>query len=1045
MALLMLVLGVLSFAMMNVDIFPAINLPVVILIYNYPGLSATDMERRIVLITERAYSLSVNDIQHIESESIEGLGLERVYFQPGTDIGSAIAQLSATSGTVATILPRGTEPPAILSYNAANVPVAQLDIYSDTLSGQQLFDYAYNFIRLQLFTIPGFSSPAPLGGVQRAVLVNLDPTALYANGLSPQDVSNAVAAQSVVIPSGQAKMGDRQYNVDINMNPATVADFNQIPLKYARDTTVLLGQVAPVSDTHQPQTNVVRIDGKPATYLMVIKHAAASTLAVVDGVKARIPDILATAPKGMKVKLTFDQSRFVRAALVEVVQEAVTAAVLVALMVLIFLGSARSMIIVITSIPLSILTAIIALKLAGQTINTMTLGGIALAVGMLVDDATVEIENIHRNRALHKPLLVAILDGASQIATPTLVGTLCICIVFFPVVLLTGVARFLFTPLALAVVFAMLTSYLLSRTLVTTMARYLLADETEEQAGSGLWVRFLQRFEHGFERMRLRYEAALTRFIARRTLALTCVALLVLASGLLVPIVGEDFFPSVDAGMMRLHVRAPTGTRIEDTEFIVDRIERSIRKIIPANELESISDNIGLPLYYDLAFYQTDSIGGQDADVMIQLKSRHRPTAMYQNSIRRDLAREFPDVNSYFQAADIIAQVLNFGLSAAIDVQVSGYNLDSDNLIAHRLIRQMRNIPGVADLRIGEPLDYPAFKVDVDRNKALELGINENQVASSLLTTLAGNSLIQPTFWLDRDNGVNYYVISQAPEHLVNSVAALDNIPLSTPGASGLNGNRPQLLSNVAAVTHSNDPAVIEHYTIQRVIDVNCAVAGRDLGSTSADVQRVIDSLGKLPPGTKVVIRGQSDAMRQSFRTLGEGIILAIILVYLLMVANFQSWREPLIIMMAVPGALAGVLWMLVLSGTTINVESMMGAIMAVGVGVANGNLLIVFANDLREEGRDAIAAAIEAGATRLRPIMMTALAMVLGMLPMALAIGEGSEQNAPLGRAVIGGLLFATLMTLFVVPAVYSIFSGRFKGKRERDAEVAAVTLPAA
>ncbi len=1022
MALLMLVLGVLSFAMMNVDIFPAINLPVVILIYSYPGLPAVDMERRIVLITERAYSLSVNDIQHIESESIEGLGLERVYFQPGTDIGSAIAQLNATSLTVATLLPRGTEPPAILSYNAANVPVAQLDVYSDTLSGQQLFDYAFNFIRLQLFTIPGFSTPAPLGGVQRAVLVNLNPTALYANGLSPQDVGNAVAAQSVVIPSGQAKMGDRQYNVDINMNPATVADFNQIPLKYARDTTVLLGQVAPASDTHQPQTNVVRIDGRPATYLMVIKHAAASTLAVVDGVKARIPDILATAPKGMKVKLTLDQSRFVRAALVEVVQEAVTAAVLVALMVLIFLGSARSMIIVITSIPLSILTAIIALKLAGQTINTMTLGGIALAVGMLVDDATVEIENIHRNRAMHKPLLVAILDGASQIATPTLVGTLCICIVFFPVVLLTGVARFLFTPLALAVVFAMLTSYLLSRTLVTTMARYLLEDESGKKAESGLWVRFLLRFEHGFERLRARYEAALTRLIARRTLALTCVALVVLASGLLLPIVGEDFFPQVDAGMMRLHVRAPTGTRIEDTEFIVDRIERSIRKIIPANELESISDNIGLPLFIDLAFYQTDSIGGQDADIMIQLRPRHRPTAVYENRIRRDIAREFPYVNSYFQAADIIAQVLNFGLSAAIDVQISGYNLDSDNLIAHRLIRQMRNIPGVADLRIGEPLDYPAFKVDVDRNKALELGITENQVASSLLTTLAGNSLIQPTFWLDRNNGVNYYVISQAPEHLVNSVAALDNIPLSTPGASGLNGNKPQLLSNVAAITRSVDPAVIEHYTIQRVI-VNCAVSGRDLGSTSTDVQRAIARLGKLPPGTKVTFRGQSDAMRQSFRTLGEGIIL----VYLLMVANFQLWREPLIIMMAVPGALAGVLWMLVLTGTTINVESLMGAIMAVGVGVANGNLLIVFANDLREEGRDAVAAAIEAGATRLRPILMTALAMVLGMLPMALAVGEGSEQNAPLGRAVIGGLLFATLMTLFVVPAVYSIFSGRF------------------
>jgi multidrug efflux pump subunit AcrB len=1045
MALLMLVLGVLSFAMMNVDIFPAINLPVVILIYNYPGLSAVDMERRIVLITERAYSLSVNDIQHIESESMEGLGLERVYFHPGTDIGSAIAQLTATSLTVATLLPRGTEPPAILSYNAANVPVAQLNVYSDTLSGQQLFDYAFNFIRLQLFTIPGFSTPAPLGGVQRAVLVNLDPTALYSNSLSAADVGNAVAAQSVVIPSGQAKIGDRQYNVDINMNPTTVGDFNQIPLKYTRDRTVLLGQVAPVSDTHQPQTNVVRIDGKPATYLMVIKHAAASTLAVVDGVKARIPDILATAPKGMKVKLTLDQSRFVRAALVDVVQEAVTAAVLVALMVLIFLGSPRSMIIVITSIPLSILTAIIGLKLAGQTINTMTLGGIALAVGMLVDDATVEIENIHRNRAMHKALLVAILDGASQIATPTLVGTLCICIVFFPVVLLTGVARFLFTPLALAVVFAMLTSYLLSRTLVTTMARYLLPDEGGRKVGTRLSSRFLERFEHGFERLRVRYEAALTRFIARRAFALSCVALMVLASGLLLPIVGEDFFPTVDAGMMRLHVRAPTGTRIEDTEFIVDRIERSIRKIIPASELEAISDNIGLPLFYDLAFYQTDSIGAQDADVMIQLTPGHRPTAMYKNSIRRNLAHEFPEVTSYFQAADIIAQVLNFGLSAAIDVQVSGYNLDSDNLIAHRLIRQMRTVPGVADLRIGEPLDYPAFKVAVDRNKALELGITENQVASSLLTTLAGNSLIQPTFWLDRNNGVNYYVISQAPEHLVNSVAALDNIPLSTPGASGLNGNTPQLLSNVAAITHSSDPAVIEHYTIQRVIDVNCAVSGRDLGSTSAEVQRAIDGLGMLPPGTKVVIRGQSDAMRQSFKTLGEGIILAIVLVYLLMVANFQSWREPLIIMMAVPGALAGVLWMLVLTGTTINVESMMGAIMAVGVGVANGNLLIVFANDLREEGRDAAAAAIEAGTTRLRPIIMTALAMVLGMLPMALAIGEGAEQNAPLGRAVIGGLLLATLMTLFVVPAVYSVFSGPIKGKRERDAEVASATLPAA
>ena len=1039
MALLMLVLGVLSFALMNVDIFPAINLPVVLVIYSYPGLSAIDMERRIILISERADSTTVNGIEHIESESFEGIGLKRIYFQPGTDMGAAIAQLNATAGTIATILPRGTEPPEIISYNAANVPVAQLNVFSDTLSAQQLFDYGLNFIRVQLFTIPGFSSPAPVGGVQRTVQVNLDPTALYANGLSPQDVSTAVAAQSVVIPSGQAKMGDRQYNIDINMSPKTVAEFNQIPVKFRRDTPVLLGQVAPVSDTHQPQSNVVRIDGKPATYLMVIKHADASTLAVVDAVKKRIPDIEAVAPKGMKVKLTFDQSKFVRDALEDVVQEAVTAAILVALMVLVFLGSPRSMLIVITSIPLSILTAIIGLKLSGQTINTMTLGGIALAVGMLVDDATVEVENIHRNQAMHKPLLVAILDGASQIATPTLVGTLCICIVFFPVVLLTGVGRFLFTPLALAVVFAMLTSYLLSRTLVTTMARYLLPEQHEESHGSGLWGRFLDGFERGFERLRTSYRAALTAFIAHKTLSLTCVALMILASGLLPLVVGEDFFPAVDAGMMRLHVRAPTGTRIEDSEYIVDRIERSIRKIIPPSDLETVSDNIGVPVFYNLAFYQTDSIGAMDADILIQLKEKHRPTAMYEDSIRRDLAREFPGVTTYFQAADIIAQVLNFGLSSAIDVQVSGNNLDSDYAIANRMEKQMRNIPGVADLRIAEPLDYPAFKVDVDRNKALELGITENQVASSLLTALGGNSLIQPTFWLDTHNGVNYDVISQAPEHLVNSVAALGNIPLSTPGVSGLDGNTPQLLSNVATVSHSVDPAVVEHYTIQRVIDVNCAVAGRDLGGTSAAVQRIINGLGKLPPGTKVTIRGQSQAMQQSFTTLGAGIVLAIILVYLLMVANFQSWLEPLIILIAVPGALAGVLWMLALTGTTINVESLMGAIMAVGVGVANGNLLVIFANDLREEGRDVMTAAIEAGVTRLRPIMMTALAMVLGMLPMALALGQGSEQSAPLGRAVIGGLLVATIMTLFVVPTVYSIFSGHLKPKRERDAEVAA------
>ncbi len=1056
MALLMLVLGTLSFELMNVDIFPAINLPVVLVVWSYPGLSAFDVERRMVFISERAYSTTVNGIEHIESRSINGLGILKVYFQPGVDIGSAISQINAVSETILTILPRGTEPPQIISYNAANVPVAQLNIFSDTLSTMRLFDYGLNFIRIQLFTIPGFSSPAPMGGVSRSIMVNLDPTLLYGNSVSAYDVGNALDAQNVVIPSGTAKMGNYEDNIDINMSVPRVKDFNQLPVKWVNGAPVLLGDIANVTDTHQPQTNVVRVDGRPATYLMVIKHADASTLAVVDAVKAKLPEIRATAPKGLKVKLAFDQSVFVRAALWDVVQEAVTAAALVALMVLIFLGSARSMLIVITSIPLSILTAIVGLKLSGQTINTMTLGGIALAVGMLVDDATVEIENIHRNQAMGKPLLVAILDGARQIATPTAVGTLAICIVFFPVVLLTGVARFLFTPLALAVVFAMLTSYLLSRTLVPTMARYLLPEQHQEITGRGLWARGLRKFESGFERLRERYRGGLAKFIARRGFSLTCVGIFIVISAALLLIVGEDFFPTVDAGMMRLHVRMPTGTRIEHSELMVDNVERTIRTLIPADELDSISDNIGLPVSYNLAFYQTDSIGPQDADILIQLKPSHHPTRIYQNRIRRTLEVKYPNITSYFQAADITSQVLNFGLPAAIDAQISGNNLLSDYDIALRLMNRMKRIPGVSDIRIAQPQDYPSYKVQVDRTKALQFGITQEQIAYSLLASLSGASLLQPNFWLDPRSGVNYNVIAQMPQHLIHSIGTLANVPLTagtagfTTTSSSVDGAwaqvaAPQLLGNVATFTRTWDPALIEHYTVQRVIDVDCGVSGRDLGAVTSAVQRAIDSVGKLPPGTHIVIRGQSAAMHSSFNTLGEGLILAIILVYLLMVANFQSWLEPFIITMAVPGALAGVLWMLVITGTTINVESLMGAIMAVGVGVANGNLLITFANELREEGYSPIAAAIEAGRIRLRPIIMTALAMILGMLPMAIGLGAGSEQNAPLGRAVIGGLLAATLMTLFAVPAIYSIFSRNLVTKQERDQEIQAAELPGA
>jgi CzcA family heavy metal efflux pump len=1045
MALLMLVLGVLSFGLMNVDIFPSIDLPVVMVVWNYPGLSAFDVERRMVFISERAYSTTVNGIEHIESESINGIGLLKVYFYPGTDVGGAIAQMNSVSQSILSNLPRGVQPPQIISYNASNVPVAQLNVYSDVLSTNKLFDYGLNFIRIQLFTIPGFSSPAPLGGVSRSVMVNLDPSALYANGLSAFDVGNALASTNVVIPSGTAKMGNYEYNIDLNMSVPKVSDFNQLPIKYRNGAPVFLGDVAPVTDSHPPETNVVRFNGQQATYLLVVKHADASTLTVVDAVKKKLPDIRATAPKGLNVMLTFDQSQFVRAALRDVVQEAVTAAILVAIMVLLFLGSPRSMVIVITSIPLSILTAIVGLKLTGQTINTMTLGGIALAVGMLVDDATVEVENIHRNHAMHKPLLVAILDGASQIAGPTFVGTLAICIVFFPVVMLTGVAKFLFTPLALAVVFAMLTSYLLSRTLVPTMARLLLPEEHEQNLGPGRWARVVRAFDARFEQVKHSYRFALAKFIARRNFSLACVAILILSSLAMLFVVGEDFFPRIDAGMMSLHVRMPTGTRVEHTEFMVDNIERAIRTVVPADELEGISDNIGLPISYNLAFYHTDSIGPQDADLLIQLKPDHQPTAIYQNKIRGLLKRQYPNVTAYFQAADIVSQVLNFGLPAAIDAQINGNNLEADYDIALRLQDRMRLIPGVSDLRIAEPQDYPAFGVNVDRAKALELGITQQQVASSMLSTLSGAMLLQPNFWLDPKSGVNYSVVSQAPQHLIDSVATLSNIPLSTPpSATGTQG-QPQLLGNLGTITHGWDPAVVAHYTVQRVIDVDAAVEGRDLGSVTSAVQHEIDNLGPLPAGTHVVIRGQSQAMHDSFLTLGEGLILAIVLVYLLMVANFQSWLEPFIIMMAVPGALAGVLWMLAITGTTINVESLMGAIMAVGVGVANANLLITFANELREEGYSPLAAAIEAGRIRFRPIIMTALAMILGMLPMALSLGSGSEQNAPLGRAVIGGLFAATMMTLFVVPAVYSIFGRDVIGKHQRDAEIEAINLPGA
>jgi multidrug efflux pump subunit AcrB len=1045
MALLMTVLGALAFTRMNTDIFPAIDMPVVIMVWNYPGLSAIDMERRVVIICERATASVVNDIEHMESESIAGAGLIRVYFHPGGTTAAGIAQMAAMSQSLLQIFPPGMQAPNIVDYNAANVPVAQLNVSSDTLSEQKLFDYGLNFIRVRLYSIEGLSVPAPFGGRNRAIMVNLNPAQLYANGLSAEDVGNALNNTNVIIPAGSVKIGNREYRVELNGSPDQVTSFNRLPVKVVNGTPILLGDVAPVTDTHMVQTNVVRIDGKRATYIPIFKHAAASTLRVIDSARDMIPLILETAPKGMKLKLAFDQSVFVRAALWGVVREAAIAAGLVALMVLIFLGSARSMLIVILSIPLSILTALIGLKLSGQSINIMTLGGMALAVGMLVDDATVAIENIHRHHAMHKPLLAAILDGSAEIATPAFIGTLAICIVFFPVVLLYGVARFLFTPLALAVVYSMLTSYLLSRTLVPAMARYLMPATHAEHSAGGWLTRAIAAFEAGFERMREGYRGALGKFIARRSFALVCVAIVVGSSLVLMPVVGQDFFPGVDAGMMKMHLRAPAGTRIEQTEVVVDNVERAVRRIVPARELDQISDNIGLPPFaYVLAYYQTDSIGPQDADILISLKPGHHPTEGYEDRIRQTIQNEFPGVLVYFQAADIVSQVLNFGLSAPIDAQISGQKLDQNYDMGRRLEDSMRGIPGLTDVRISQVLDYPTLLVTVDRSKALELGVDQRTVAADLLTSLATNAILAPNYWLDPKNGVNYSVLEQVPQHMIDSVQALGATPLSPAGLDGA-ASPPQLLSNIATVREEVEPAVVNHADVQRVIDVDCGVEGRDLGSASAAVERAIARLGQLPPGMRITVRGQSQAMHESFSSLELGIVLAIILVYLLMVANFQSWLEPLVIMMAVPGALAGVLWMLALTGTTINVESLMGAIMAIGVGVANGNLIVIFANELREQGYSPVAAAIEAGRTRLRPVVMTALAMILGMLPMALALGEGGEQNAPLGRAVIGGLIVATLMTLFVVPAVYSIFGRNTKGKHQRDAEIEAITMPGA
>ena len=1034
MCLLVLLMGGLSVQRMPVDIFPSIDIPVVAVVWQYGGLAPEEMERRVVTISERAMSTTVNGIERIESQSIQGIGLLRVYFQPGTDIGAAIAQISSVSGTILRIMPPGMTAPSVIQFNASNVPVVQLTARSDTMPEQQIVDYAQNFVRLRLFTIPGLSTPLPYGGKQRQVSVDIDIAKLAARGLSPADVVNALSAENVITPAGMARMGTREVPVLTNSSPSSVDEFKGLPVKVVNGAPLLLGDVARVYDGFADQTNIVRINGQRATYLAILKKADASTLTVVDAAKEVLPSIQAAAPKGLELKFDFDQSHFVRAAITDVAKEALASSLLVSLMILLFLGSWRSMLIVCTSIPLAILVGLVGLKLSGQTLNIMTLGGLSLAIGMLVDDATVEVENIHRNQAMGKPLTVAILDGASQIAVPAIVATLAICIVFFPVVLLVGPAKYLFTPLAMAVVFSMLASNLLSRTLVPTMARMLMGHDHPEP--ESLQGRFNTWREIWLDKLQDAYGRALDQVLHHRVFVLmVSIAFVAVSSGLLFAI-GRDFFPTVDVGLMKLHVRAPVGLRLEETERLVAQVETEIRSLIPASELRSVNSNIGVANAFNMAFMPSDNVTSQDADIFMSLAPEGHHTRERMNTLRRELPKRLPGVIFYFQPADIVSQVLNFGVAAPIDIQVEGPNLKASGEVAQRLVKAIQTVPGAVDVRLKQVTEAPAYRVDVDRLRAARVGIAQRDVANGLLVSLSGNGQLAPSYFLNPANGVNYTVVVKSPLAGLDSPAKLLATPFGLPGAATLlqadafktagPGAQAafQPLSNLASIQRVSTPSEINHYTVQRVLDVMANVDGRDLGAVVKDIEAQIKALGPLAPPMKIRIRGQNEVMTESFRSLGGGLIIAIALVYLLMVVLFQSWLDPFIIITAVPGALVGILWMLALTGTTFNVESLMGAIMAVGIATSNAILIVSFANEVRagNPGFSALDAALEAGKVRLRPVLMTALAMIIGMVPMALALGEAGSQNAPLGRAVIGGLLMATFVTLFIVPVIYSL-----------------------
>jgi CzcA family heavy metal efflux pump len=1028
-ALLLLILGPIVIVRTPTDIFPNINIPVVSILWNYSGLNAQDMANRIVSLTERSLTTTVDDIEHSESQSLNGIAVVKVFFQPHANIEKAIAQITAISQTQLRQLPPGTTPPLIITYSASTVPILQLALSGQHLSEQQLFDYGVNFIRTRLVTIPGCAIPYPYGGKQRQVQVDLDINALQSKGLSAVDVVNAINAQNLILPSGTSKIGQFEYNVQLNGSPQTVAELNDLPIKQAGNTTIYIRDVAYVRDGFPPQTNIVRVNGHRASLLTIQKTGNASTLDIISGIKDLLPRIQAGLPQELKIDPTADQSLFVRASIKGVLREGVIAACLTGLMILIFLGNWRSTVIIAVSIPLSILTSIIALSALGETINIMTLGGLALAVGILVDDATVEIENINRNIAQGKEIQQAILDGAQQIAVPAFVSTLAICIVFVPMFFLTGVARYLFVPLAEAVVFAMLASYLLSRTLVPTMAKYLLKGH-EQEAGHvpsesrNPLVRLQIRFEHAFEKFRDSYHKWLERCLHHRGAFLWGFVAVCLGSLLLlVPWLGRDFFPKVDAGQFKLHLRARAGTRIEETAGLCDRVEQFLRQQIPPDEVVSIIDNIGLPYSsINLSYSTSAPTGPADADILVSLSEHHRPTEKYVRDLRHGLAQQFPGVEFSFLPADIVSQILNFGLPSPIDIQVVGYNLEENRRFADKLLQEIKMVPGTADLHIQQPFDNPYLNIDVDRTKAQLAGFTQRDVATNLLISLSGSFQTTPTFWLNPKNGVSYSITTQAPQYRLDSLQDLENIPVTGPS-----GARPEILASLASFHRSYGMTVVSHYDIQPVVDIFGTVQRRDLGGVAGDIDKIVErARQELPRGSELTVRGQVQTMQSSYSGLLSGLAFAILLVYFLIVVNFQSWLDPFIIISALPAALAGIAWLLFITHTTISVPALTGSIMCMGVATANSILVVSFAKEQMEEGKHAIEAALSAGFTRFRPVLMTALAMIIGMFPMAIGMGEGGEQNAPLGRAVVGGLILATAATLFFVPVFFSLLHGR-------------------